>query len=197
MKTFQDDLQSRDPRPWSIKGQYWEENAPRKIPDESAEKLRAEWLAEKLDMIADRWTWWGSDWRLGWRDGWWDVIVLWKIIISWIPGDWEPSLGAVHGPGLRLTILPERYFFWSIIFLYNSLMFKSQGRERGRCWRGEDEASNFFRRHILRDIDIYRDHYDQTRQDQTAPPLPLLKSRNPNLLLSPNNLAIFQINAFT
>ena len=51
--SFQDDLQSRDPRPRSIKGQYWEENAPRKILDGSAEKLRAELLAEKRDTIAD------------------------------------------------------------------------------------------------------------------------------------------------
>ena len=54
----------------------------------------------------DRWPWWGSVWRLGWRDGWWDVIVFWKIIISWIPGDWKPSLGETHGPCLWLPILP-------------------------------------------------------------------------------------------
>ena len=40
-------------QPWSLECQYWEENAPWKILDGSAEKLRAELLAEKRDMIAD------------------------------------------------------------------------------------------------------------------------------------------------
>ena len=50
----QDDFQSQDPRPWSIEGRYWVEGAPRKILDESAEKLTAELLAEILDLTLMR-----------------------------------------------------------------------------------------------------------------------------------------------
>ena len=110
----------------------WDENAPQKIVDESAEKPSG-WLDEEPDMIADPDAVRPEDWDHE-MDGDWEPALINNLACAAAPGCGPWSRPMIENPAYKVVSWPIIFQSYLIYNLYPDFRFrpKEDGRSTGR-----------------------------------------------------------------